>query len=89
MTPAEFHEAMIAFRQHFDASTTSAGRTRAHNKRVGGVEKSAHLFNLAEDVVYDTLPPLDERLEIARRLGLKLIAEGDHDHLQPLEWRAG
>lgn len=33
--------------------------------------------------------PLAEREERARRLGLKLIDEGVHDHLQPLDWRAG
>jgi hypothetical protein len=33
--------------------------------------------------------PLVEREERAMRLGLKLIDEGDHDHLQPLDWRAG
>lgn len=33
--------------------------------------------------------PFVQRAEIAGRLGLKLIAEGDHDHLQPLDWRAG
>lgn len=34
-------------------------------------------------------PPVAERGAIAERLGLKLIDEGDHDHLQPLDWRAG
>jgi len=89
LTPSEFHAAACAYRAHFEASVTSAGRTIAHNQLVGGVPKSAHLFNLAEDVIYDHVPPQDERLEIARRLGLKVIFEGDHDHLQPLDWRAG
>jgi hypothetical protein len=34
-------------------------------------------------------PTLDERGEIARRLGLRLVPEHDHDHLQPIPWERG
>ena len=34
-------------------------------------------------------PPQEFRIEVARRLGLKLVIEEDHDHLQPLDWQAG
>ena len=30
-----------------------------------------------------------ERVALAGRLGLKLIAESDHDHLQPEDWQQG
>ena len=71
------------------ASETSGTRTEAHNAAVGGVEHSAHLVGLARDVVYDKPVPLEERTEWSRRLGLRLIVEGDHDHLQPIDWKAG
>ena len=32
--------------------------------------------------------PEAHRRKIARRLGLKLIVEADHDHLQPIPWEA-
>lgn len=93
MTPSEFHDRLRAYCGRFAASVTSSGRTVTHNRIVGGVERSAHLFWLAADVVYDhtleAVATLEERAEIARRLGLKLIHENDHDHVQPLDWRAG
>lgn len=32
------------------------------------------------------LPPLSNREAIARSFGLRVVAEDDHDHLQPLDW---
>ncbi len=69
------------------ASGKSSYRTAKHNETVGGVAHSAHLVGLALDVVYDKPLPLAERDEWASRLGLRLITEDDHDHLQPLDWR--
>lgn len=89
MTTGEFAEAAKTYCILMDASTTSFGRTLTHNHDVGGVKYSAHRFWLAVDVVYDTPLPEAERVETAKRLNLKLIAEGDHDHLQPLDWMAG
>jgi len=40
-------------------------------------------------VIIPAKPPLAQRLDMAQRLGLLLLAEGDHDHLQPLDWKAG
>ena len=71
------------------ASVTSWLRTAHRNRLVDGVPHSAHLVGLAVDVIYDQGLAPEERREWAERLGLKLIAEGDHDHLQPLDWRAG
>jgi hypothetical protein len=64
------------------ASVTSYGRTLAHNQKVGGVPDSAHLLWLAADVVYDKDGDVEWRTRVAKRLGLTLIHEGDHDHLQ-------
>jgi len=70
-------------------SVTSWKRTVRHNTEVGGVPNSAHLYGLGFDVVYDARPPLAATMERARRLGLKLIREDDHDHIQPWNWEAG
>lgn len=89
MTIGEFAEAVRTYSMALGASATSWGRTAAHNRAVMGVEFSAHRFWLGCDVIYDGAPSVQERNTIAVRLGLKVIIEGDHDHLQPLGWPAG
>lgn len=89
MTLTEFAWAVYVYCTLAEASVTSWIRTRPRNDRQGGVLHSAHLVGLGVDVVYDEPPSLAERDEWADRLGLKLIAEGDHDHVQPKGWRAG
>ena len=90
MTVPEFVDAVIRYCSMTRASVTSWGRTEGHNRAVGGVPYSAHRFWLGLDVVYDEPPgPRDVPTEIAARLGLRLIDEGDHDHLQPLTWTKG
>jgi DNA-binding NtrC family response regulator len=70
-------------------SVLSYGRTAIHNAEVGGVRFSAHLVWLAANVSYDRTPPVEVRREWAERLGLLLIVQKGHDHLQPLTWKAG
>ena len=92
MTPHDFLDALRTYCALTGASVTSYGRTPGHNAdpKIGGVKNSAHLYWLAADVVYDPPVPIPSvRTERARRLGLWLLAEGDHDHLQPLEWSKG
>lgn len=89
MTRAEFNDAADTYCALFGASTTSAQRTLKHNKAVGGVPNSAHLFGRARDVVYDTPPDKDKCVSMGARLGLRVIIEDDHHHLQPLDWQAG
>lgn len=89
MTREDFADAVIAYEAITGASETSGGRTARHNAKVGGVAHSAHLAHRAVDVVYDDPPPKEERWSWAERLGLRLIVEDDHDHLQPLDWKAG
>ena len=86
MTPDQFTAAVRDYRHQLAASLTSSGRTLAHNQSVGGVLGSPHLYDLAADVVYDTLVPLDRCVAVAAALGLTVIREGDHDHLQPVNW---
>lgn len=88
MTVGDFAEAVAMYCLLHGGSITSWGRSTKHNKDVGGVAGSSHRFWRGADVVYDT-PPVATRVEYASRLGLKLLPEGDHDHLQPLDWRAG
>ena len=90
MTLHDFVDATYRYGALTGASVTSWGRTTTRNTAVGGVPFSAHRFWVGLDVVYDDSHPAEvARVEIARRLGLKLIPEGDHDHLQPLDWSAG
>ena len=86
MTPEEFFSALRAYRAYFHASVTSFGRTKQRNADVGGVTYSAHLFDLAADVVYDREPGAEERRAIGRGLGLIVVIEDDHDHLEPLDY---
>lgn len=87
---AEFLAAVYAYLGRTGGSVTSWRRTEDHNRKVGGVPDSPHLQGLAVDVVYD-LPAVDatSRGDLARQLGLALIIEHDHDHLQPADWKAG
>jgi len=54
---------------------------------------SAQLAEIATRLALPLPRPLAfsiaDRTEIAERLGLYLEVENDHDHLQPLDWRAG
>lgn len=72
------------------ASVTSWCRTPEHNTKVGGVPDSPHLEGFGVDVVYDH-PGVGggARDALAAELGLELVHEGDHDHIQPRGWGAG
>ncbi len=82
MTPHEFHAAVMAYCGKLGASVTSYGRTERHNFDVGGVLYSKHMVWLACDIEYDATPPLNVRKKTAAQLGIKVIPESDHDHLQ-------
>lgn len=85
MTPLEFHAALMAYCYRTRSSVTSYGRTHTRNAAVGGVPNSYHQIWLAADVVYDNpAPPPEVRQRTGSQLGLKVILEDDHDHLQPL-----
>jgi hypothetical protein len=63
-------------------SVTSWLRTPKRNLTVGGVTNSAHLFGLAVDVVPDQGTSWAEFGTRARQLGLVVVEETDHLHLQ-------
>lgn len=81
-----FVDALVTYCALTRGSVTSWGRTTLHNMNEGGVAYSGHRFWLAADVVYDEPPPPADRKELGRRLGLRVLPENDHDHLQPLTW---
>lgn len=82
MSVSDFAVALVEYCESTGGSVTSWKRSVSHNRAVGGVSDSRHLSGLGADVVYDTPIPLVLRLDLARKRGLQLIREVDHDHLQ-------
>lgn len=66
----------------FRLSVTSWLRSRKHNAQVGGVGDSRHLLGLAVDIVLDNTNDTAEFQEFAKQVGLQVIVEGDHLHVQ-------
>jgi len=89
MTPHLFLDALMQLAGRFKFRETSGYRSAAGNQLVGGVKYSSHQFWLGRDVLLDPGEDKDMFLEAARRLGLKVLDEGDHLHVQPLTWSAG
>jgi hypothetical protein len=89
MTVGEFAEAALLYCIVTNASEVSGRRTALRNAVAAGVAHSAHLAGLARDVQYDGEIPKADRQQWAGALGLRIIFEDDHDHLQPLNWPAG
>ena len=84
MTPDGFAAALMAFCAWSRGSVSSWGRSAERNAEVGGHTHSYHLIWLAADVVYapNPRPAQAAARRRAAQLGIKLIREGDHDHLQ-------
>ncbi len=88
MTRTEFDAICGTLEVEFPISQTSGRRTLEHNKKVGGSPASFHLSGRGRDYVWDKDTRLNRIATFTRRvkgLGLKLIPEGDHDHLQPIK----
>jgi len=84
VTPGEFYERVLAYCSWSRASVTSGLRSPERNAAVHGHERSMHLVGLAADVVYhpNPVPGIDTAKHFASRLGLLLVRESDHDHIQ-------
>lgn len=82
MTPTQFLEKMMALSGRFHFRVKSYYRSPKSNAYVGGVKNSFHQLWLAADIVLED--PNDENnfIFVARRLGLKVIVETDHIHIQ-------
>jgi len=79
-----FCHSVFLYCQSVNGSVTSWIRTPKRNSAVGGVFRSLHLSAEAMDVVVDDplAPSPDERHTLAATLGLRLLIEEDHDHLE-------
>lgn len=94
MNVQKFALAVYRYAMRVKGSVTSWVRTHERNLAVGGctaagapsgicLGASAHLVGLAADVRLDRLDlEPDRRASIARSYGLRLVVEGDHDHLE-------
>lgn len=79
----EFCEKAREYCHVLGGSVQSWIRTVDHNAAVGGVPASRHLLGLAVDVTFDApKPPDDQRRECAAALGLHLLIEHSHDHIE-------
>ncbi|MCH8134709.1 MAG: hypothetical protein IIB77_01875 [Proteobacteria bacterium] len=70
----------LALRHQF--SISSWGRTVAHNRAVEGHENSRHLLWQAVDCTLDDMGGYDAFYADAIRMGLVVVREGDHVHVQ-------
>lgn len=65
-----------------EGSVISWLRSKKRNRDVGGLDNSLHLVGLAVDVVFDDEKQRRAGMQMAERLGLFAIDEGDHVHIQ-------
>jgi len=77
-----FDERFRALTGAFPCSVTSGKRSSHRNAEVGGVDNSLHLADLARDVVLDNLSEVVQFEALARRLGMWILIEDDHIHVQ-------
>ena len=82
MNPLHFHECLITLSTRFAFSQTSGYRTAKRNAAVGGVPDSRHRLWLACDVVLDDALDQGAFILEAERMGLKVLDEQDHLHIQ-------
>ncbi len=86
MNRAEFDAACATLELGFAISQTSGRRTTHRNKTVGGHPESWHLLGMGRDYVWDPWVKDDARALMRKRatqLGLRVVSEDDHDHIQP------
>ena len=89
MTPHTFLDALMQLASRFGFRETSGYRSAAGNQAVGGVKYSSHQFWLGRDILLDPGEDTVMFTEAARRVGLKVLNEGDHLHVQPATWEKG
>lgn len=98
MTIGEFCEAVAKFGRAHGGSVTSWGRTLKRSVAVGGFAGDPHTNWVGCDLVYDTganrpdsegHPRSPKSCPACSGLGLKVIHEQSHDHVQPFDLPAG
>lgn len=83
MSALEFAERILQLAVVVDFSVTSWIRSAARNQAVGGVPHSRHRDGCAVDVVLDRREDEPLLRRFVERLGLRVLDEGDHLHLEP------
>ena len=79
---SEFMYIMAAICFRWQCSVTSWIRSHKHNKDVGGMDDSLHLWGLAVDIVPDDWDNLQWILADIKEAGLHYLVEDDHIHVQ-------
>lgn len=82
MTPSEFLWRMIAMSTRYPFRVTSFYRDKDSNLAVGGHPHSRHQFWLAMDVILRNQDDKAGFITDAKRLGLVIVDEPDHIHIQ-------
>ncbi len=83
MSKREFQDIITTLHGRYAFSETSGHRTASRNALVGGHPNSRHLLGLAIDCILDDdIRDEGDFVADAKRLGLNVIVEGDHTHLQ-------
>ena len=77
-----FDDKVLALCLIYDCSETSGYRTERRNKAEKGADDSRHKEALARDIVPDDRERDHEIFHAARKLGLWVLIEPDHIHLQ-------
>ncbi len=77
-----FADKVLALCLIYDCSETSGFRTDMRNTAVGGADDSRHKEALAKDIVPDDVRQTHEIKHAAQKLGLWVLVESDHIHLQ-------
>jgi len=89
MDPVQFLLALMQLYAKHPFSELSGQRTPRYNTDVDGVANSPHLYWVGRDVAFEHQVKRPELIEAGRRLGLTIIPERDHHHVQPADWIAG
>jgi hypothetical protein len=82
MSAIEFCKVVLTLAVEFNFSVTSWIRSKHRNRLVHGVDNSLHLCGCAVDVVLDLESEKSAFIDRCRRLGIKVIDEVSHLHLQ-------
>ncbi len=87
MTVGTFAELVSVVGTLYGFSVTSWGRSLIHNKQEEGAEFSAHPCWLGVDGNLDDARNKPAFIRRCGQVGLKVLDEGDHLHVQPADWR--
>ena len=77
-----FFELLNTAHRGLRVQPTSYWRSSSDNRRVGGAGSSQHLVATAIDLVYASRSDREAGKRAMQRLGLTVIDEGDHVHVQ-------